>query len=217
LEIIKRLTDMDVPNCLPYLMELAIVLEDNKLHEIFLHSDGLAILIKLLHNALKTAEDSNVEECNDSALASIVSSLLNLASGNLSVQRQLAADNVVLLNIVRASMLTSNALIARRHCAALLHLLSQATGRRFVPSFNFERAPADWAELWSKSLVRTSAKFVFNAQYTSTPGGHIPAFMKLTDEQLEQVKGANDFLLIKEAVNTVTNARSHEDVHSVRT
>ena len=79
-------------------MELAIVLEDISLHQVFLERNGLLILIQLLHKSLAVGDDS--EPCT-SVLSSIVTALLYAASFNAHVRKDLSTDNGVLMNLLR--------------------------------------------------------------------------------------------------------------------
>lgn len=114
----------------------------------------------------------------------------------------------------RATMMTREDIIARRHSVALLRLL--ATEENVpppdpeIPEFIDS---ASWKEMWSKAVVRWSAKFVFNAELSTPPlVQSVPSFLKLSPDEMEVGTSANDCALVERALNCICNAQGHQDV-----
>lgn len=78
-------------------MKLSILLEDISLHAEFLLNDGEAILVGFLRNTLLAGDD----EAHLSILSSIVKCLLYISHQNQRVQKELASNTDLLLNILR--------------------------------------------------------------------------------------------------------------------
>ena len=110
--------------------------------------------------------------------------------------------------------MTRDDVICRRHSVALLQKLS-AVESSPPPRIEFQDRidTAGWAEMWSKAVVRWSAKFIFNAELSSPPlVQSIPSFLKLTPAEIELGTAANDCALTEKALNRIANAGDHQDV-----
>ena len=97
IEILENLSSLDLTSSRSSIIELAIVLEDRSLHPVFTEKNGMPILIGLLSKSLLIDENLS---CT-SIVSSIVTALLSIASFNLVVQKELAADNDILMNLIR--------------------------------------------------------------------------------------------------------------------
>lgn len=87
-------------NARPYLIKLAIVLEDVDLHPHFVQSQGLKYLVEYLPKFLTV---SSGEQCLQT-LYSIVKSLLLVANSNPETKNELATNDDLILNLLRYSL-----------------------------------------------------------------------------------------------------------------
>lgn len=99
LEILKILESCtDLTSCRSDIIQLAIVLEDIRLHPLLVQKNGRCLLTQLLHRSLRiTAADVVCV----SVVSSIATALLLVATHSADVCKDLAEDNQLLLNLVR--------------------------------------------------------------------------------------------------------------------
>lgn len=105
-------------------------------------------------------------------------------------------------------------MIARRHSTSLLRLLSseQRDASSRVQLATAAVAP-EWADLWSKAVIRWSAKFVFNAELSTPPLiSSVPSFLQMNGSELELGMAANDCALIEKALTLMSSASGYQDV-----
>lgn len=110
--------------------------------------------------------------------------------------------------------MTREDIIALRHSVALLKLLAtEENTPPPEPEIQERSNTAGWAEMWSKAVVRWSAKFVFNAELSTPPLIHsVPPFLKMSPSEMELGMSANDCGLVEAALNRISNAQGHHDV-----
>ena len=97
METVQSLKFADVVNARTFLIKLAIILEDASLHQPFLMSDGMALLVDLLYKALLAGDT----EPYLSIIISAVQCLLYIAHSDPVVKAKMASDVVLLLNLLR--------------------------------------------------------------------------------------------------------------------
>ena len=122
----------------------------------------------------------------------------------------------IFFNVFRATILTKDDIISRRHCVALLQLLAQydepISPRRTVGTV-VTAVSSKWSDLWTKTVIRWSAKFVFNAELSTPPlVDSVPTFLQMTGSELELGMSANDCGLAEQALSRMSSASGHEDL-----
>ena len=115
----------------------------------------------------------------------------------------------------RATIMNRKEIISLRHSVAILQLLStEEITPPPEPEIQEQIDSAGWSEMWSKAVVRWSAKFVFNAELSTPPliAHSVPSFLQLTPAEIELGTSANDCALAEQALNRISNAEGHQDV-----
>ncbi|KAK4008958.1 uncharacterized protein LOC116923613 [Daphnia magna] len=214
-ETMQALKGADLVMAWTHLTKLAIILEDKDLHQIFLDNGGIPILVDFLHKSLVVSEN----EPFLSVMLAIVKTFLFVAHMNPAAKNALAWDNDFMMDLLRATMMTRQDLIARRHCVALLRLLAiEENPPPPEPVIEESIDSAGWYEMWSKAVVRWSAKFIFNAELSTPPSvPSVPPFLKLSPAELEVGTSANDCALVEQALSRICNAEGHHDVSEALT
>ena len=101
-EILKTLDRCtDLTGCRSDVIQLAIVLEDVRLHPVFVHNNGKSLLTQLLHRSLRIGAGDTVDAVCISVVSSIATALLLVAKFSADICKDLAEDNQLLLNLVR--------------------------------------------------------------------------------------------------------------------